>query len=394
MNMKKILIGGAVVLVVAAMVVKESSKAEAVRSVTITEEGISSYVEERAHTSLPHIYHITMPLQGRILPIEVEEGHAVTNGQVVARVEDLDWHEATTQVHEMVKAMQSAVAAAAAQIKANEARTAYTKWMFDAVDQAGSEAVSEQDKRRTKWEYLDSQVKTEESTATYHSMEAFYTITKMLRPYVERNLDRTTVKSPVSGTVLKRHVWNEKVMTPGTSLLDIGNLDALEITAEILTEEAVRIQAGDRVEIFGESFGDRHMSGTVRRIEPEAFTKLSSLGVEQQRVNVNIAFDKDEFSQFKEAGYTIGLHYRARIRIITDEKDQAIVIPRTALFRGSNGDWQTYRIENGRARRVDLKIGLSNNYTAEVLEGVGPGDQVIDAPESAIEDGLRVRLIE
>jgi HlyD family secretion protein len=393
MKMKRMVIGVVAVVVIGVVVVKDSTKSLTVRPADVSQGAIQAYIEERAHTSLPHLYHITMPLQGRLLPIELEEGDAITNGQVVARIEDIDWKDAKEQLGEMVVAMENTVAASLAQVKASEARTAFAKWIWEAYDKAGSEAVSEQEKRRSKWQYYDSQVKLDGSTAAFHAMSAFDSITRMLQPFVARNLERTTVKSPVAGTLLKRHVWNEKVITPGTALLDIGNLSELEITAEVLTEEAIRIQPGDRVEIFGESFGDRHMRGSVRRIEPEAFTKLSSLGVEQQRVNVNIAFDPTEFAQLKEAGYTVGLRYRVRVRIVTDEVNDAVLIPRTALFRGSAGGWQAYRIAGGRAELVDLKIGLSNNYVAEVLDGLLPGDRVVDAPESAVEDGARVASV-
>ena len=392
--MKRVMIGIAAVVVVGAVVVKESTKSLTVRQAEISQGTIQTYVEERAQTSLPHLYHITMPLQGRVLPIDLEEGDAMTNGQIVARIEDVDWRDAKGQLDEMVVAMENTVAASLAQVKASAARTDFAKWIWDAYDKAGTQAVSEQEKRRSKWQYYDSQVKLEGSTAALHAMTAFDSITKMLQPFVARNLERTTVTSPVAGTLLKRHVWNEKVITAGTPLLDIGNLDELEITAEVLTEEAIRIQRGDRVEIYGESFGDRHMQGVVRRIEPEAFTKLSSLGVEQQRVNVNIAFDAEEFAQLQAAGYNVGLHYRVRVRIVTDEAEQVVLIPRTALFRGGAGGWQAYRITGGRAELVALEIGLANNYMAQVLEGLRPGDRVIDAPESSVEDGARVRRLD
>ena len=89
-----------------------------------------------------------------------------------------------------------------------------------------------------------------------------------------------------------------------------------------------------------------------------------------------------------------GRDYRARVRIVTDEKEQVILVPRTALFRGNDGGWQTYKVENGRAVLSNLEIGLSNNYVAEVINGLKPGDVVIDAPESSIQDGLKISVAE
>lgn len=387
---RTVVITVALAAVIGILIYHDMTQGTTVRVAEIVEGPLEAYVEERAYTSLPNIYHITMPLQGRILPIEVTEGDTVTNGQVVATLEDTDWLDTSEQVDQMVRAMESSVKAAQAQIKANEARTDFTKWVWETLQDTTEGAVSEQDRRKSQWEYLDSVVKTEESTATYFAMDAFLAMTRIFQPYVERNLKRTRVESPVDGVVLKRHVWNEKVMTPGSPVLDIGDLEQLEATAEILTEEAVRIQPGDRVVILGEAVGDEPMMGTVRRIEPEAFTKMSSLGVEQQRVKVRIVFDPEAFAAAQEEGWTIGLNYRVRVRVITDEKEQAILIPRTALFRGEDGGWETFRVEKGRARLAPLKVGLANDFQAEVLEGLKPGDIVIDAPESGIADGVRV----
>lgn len=390
----RIVIGLLVIAGIGMVAFRELTKGVTVRSARASEGAIASYVEERAYTSLPHIYHITMPMQGRIEPIEVQEGDSVTEGQLVARIENLDWLDASRQMDELVSAMGSAVKASAAEIKASEARTAFTEWVWKANEGAAGKAVSEQEKRRSRWDYLDSVVKTEESTASFHAMDAFLRVTRIMQPYVKRNLERTTVKCPVAGVVLKRHVWNERMMNPGEPLLDIGDLGQLEITAEILTEQAVGIEPGDRVDILGETVGNAPMKGTVRRVEPEAFTKLSSLGVEQQRVNVKISFDADDFAAYTESGRSLGLHYRTRVRIITDEKEQVVRIPRTALFRDSGGGWATYRIEEGRARLTTLQIGLANDRIAEVIDGLGAGDVVIDAPESAIVDGTRVKMME
>ena len=391
-KVRTLVISVAAVAVIGFMVYRDASKGVTVRVAQITEGPLEAYIEERAYTSLPNIYHITMPMQGRILPIEVTEGDQVTNRQVVAALEDTDWLDTSEQVDQMVRAMESAVKAAQAQIKANEARTDFTKWVWETLRETTEGAVSEQDRRKSKWEYLDSVVKTEESTASYYAMDAFLAVTRIFQPYVERNLKRTRVESPVDGVVLKRHVWNEKMMTAGAPVLDIGDLDQLEVTAEILSEEAVRIQPEDRVLIFGEAVGGETMTGAVRRIDPQAFTKVSSLGVEQQRVKVRIVFDPEAFARAEAKGWTVGLHYRVRVRIITDEKEKAVLIPRTALFRGAEGGWAAYRMDKGRARLVPVKIGLANDFQAEVLEGLQAGDEVIDAPESGLGDGVRVAV--
>lgn len=385
----------AVLLLLLMVIVSKMNRNSPVRIAVTSEGSIKAYVEERARTSLPHIYHITMPLQGRVLPIAVEEGDTVKTGEIVVRLEDIDWQDTTRQVRDILVAVDNWIQASEAQVRANRIRQDFTKWEWEKNEiLLQSAAISERQERETKRRYLDSTVKIEESQAMYHMSKAFQSMVQLMPAYVKRNLDRTLVKSPVSGTVLKRHVWNEKVMTPGEPLLDIGNLDELEVTADILSEEAVYIQPGNKVEIFGESVGAIPLEGRVRLVEPEAFTKMSSLGVEEQRVAVKIAFGEKALATLKQAGKTMGLHYRVRVRIITAEKSGVAIVPRTSLFHGMAGNWQLYRVVSGRAQLTDVDVGLMNDHQAEVLSGVGVGEPVIVAPESSIGNGTRVEAIQ
>ncbi len=365
-----------------------------IRSAVAVKGTIQSYVEERARTSLPHIYHITMPLQGNILPIIVEEGDTVTPGQLVAQVDDIDWRDNVLQVDNIVVAVEKWVESIESQVKASKIREEYTKWEWETNKELlRSDYISERTGRNSKRWYLDSAVKIEEGQAMFHMSKAFQEITDILPAYVKRNLEKTQIKSPVAGKVLKRHVWNEKVMNPGEPLLDIGDMDELEITADILTEQVVRVQPGDRVEIFGEALGETRLEGIVRRIEPEAFTKISSLGVEEQRVAVKISFGGKSIEDLKESGRTLGLGYRVRIRIFTDEKSEATIVPRTVLFHGIKGNWQLYRVLDGKTRLTDVEVGLLNNYDAEILSGIQVNDIVVIAPESSISEGSRVEVM-
>lgn len=380
-----------VVFAVVGGIVSEVTKKVPIRAAEVTRGPVQAYVEERGRTSLPHIYHITMPMQGRVLPISVQEGEVVQTGQLVVRLEDIDLQETALQVKDIVVAMDNWRNAAEAQVKASKIRQEFTKWEYEKNRKLVKQsAVSERQERTSRRNYLDSNVQIESSQAMFYATEAFQSIVHLLPAYVTRNLIRTHVRSPVNGTVLKRHVWNEKVMTPGEPLLDIGDLTKLEVTADIMTEEAVRVQSGDRVEIFGEALGSKPVRGIVRLVEPEAFRKISSLGVEEQRVAVKIAFDKGTLEALKKSGRTLGLRYRVRVRVITDEKKDALTVPRTALFRGMEGGWQVYHVDQGRAILTSVDVGLMNDHVAEVLSGVRIDDMVIVAPESSISDGTRV----
>jgi multidrug efflux pump subunit AcrA (membrane-fusion protein) len=117
--------------------------------------------------------------------------------------------------------------------------------------------------------------------------------------------------------------------------------------------------------------------------------------VEQQRVRVIIAFGLGELDALKERGRELGADYRVRVRIFTGSRSNTITIPRSALFRGSEGDWQVFAVREGQAKRIDVKVGLLNDFRAEILEGIQADEQVIIAPEASLQDGQKVepRLI-
>lgn len=390
-----LLAGLGVAVMVTFLIISEMTKTTPVRSASVKKGVIQAYVEERARTSLPHIYYVTMPMQGRVLPITVTEGDKVEKGDLLVKLDDADWQDATEEAREMIVAMENWVKAASAQVKASQIYEDYAQWEWSVDEKLmkGS-SVSEKKGRESKRNFLDSSVKVEESQSMYHMSRALQAITEFLPAYVKRNLDRTMVRSPVNGTILKRHVWNEKVMTPGEPLLDIGNLAELEVSADILTEEAVKISIGDPVLIFGEALGSETLNGQVRLIEPEAFTKVSSLGVEEQRVTVKIRFTEETAKKIQDSGLNLGLQYRVRVKVVTDEKKGALLVPRTALFHGLDSGWKVYVIQDGKAGIKDVQVGLMNDYEAEILSGLTVEEQVIVAPESSLQEGMKVSVRE
>jgi HlyD family secretion protein len=153
----------------------------------------------------------------------------------------------------------------------------------------------------------------------------------------------------------------------------------------------VDISAGDAVDIIVPTVRHEPLRGTVNRVEPRGFTKISSLGVEQQRVLVIVAFDAKALAQFRAEGYSMGVGYRLRVRIYTDAHEGAVAVPRSVVFRGAEDRWQAFVVRDGRARRVSLEIGLLNDVEAEVLQGLDAGDDVVLAPDSDLHDGARVK---
>jgi HlyD family secretion protein len=130
----------------------------------------------------------------------------------------------------------------------------------------------------------------------------------------------------------------------------------------------------------------------VHRIYPAGFTKVSSLGVEQQRVNVIVRFAEGVLEKLREQR-DLGVDYRVRVRIFTEHKSDALLVPRTALFRGADGGWEVFVVRDRRAKLQPVEVGLMNDERVEIISGLQQGEIVVLAPESSLIDGTRVKPI-
>lgn len=188
------------------------------------------------------------------------------------------------------------------------------------------------------------------------------------------------VRAPVSGRVLRVVEESERVVTPGTPLLELSS-QSLEIVVDVLSTDAVKIKPGAMVFIEGWG-GEQAIKARVRLIEPSAFTKISALGIEEQRVNV--------IADFVESFAQLGDGYRVEARIVIWEAEKIIKVPANTLFRqGQN--WSVFVVENGQAKLRTVEIGHRNAFEAEVIKGLQEGEQVIIHPSSEITDGMTVR---
>lgn len=187
------------------------------------------------------------------------------------------------------------------------------------------------------------------------------------------------LRSPVSGVVLRRLQESETVVATGTPLVEVGDLANLEIVSDLLSSAAVKVKPGPRV-LIEQWGGDRPLGGRVQRIEPSGFTKISALGVEEQRVNVIVDFDDKP---------TLGDGYRVEVRIIVAERTDVVKVPGSSLFRVGT-DWAVYTVDAGRARRRTVEVGQQNGLEAEIVKGLEAGEEVLVAPSDAVADGVKV----
>jgi HlyD family secretion protein len=436
-----------VIVAVAGAVYATTTASQLVDTAPARRGRVCAFVEERATTRLPRTYRITMPIDGRILPIELTEGDAVRADQIVAQIELADLDTAVRMAEARVRRLQArivenndtrielstireldsvlesvdrSVEASRAQTEAAKARESYRVTDHQRKKDAFAEnAASRQELDEAELAEIESRVDYRADILALRALEAIREATQIwplqVNQMIEkkalteavlrhelteaeaaldqarRDRDRAQVRSPVDGIVMRRAVSNLRMLPAGELLLEIGRLEELEIEVEVLSQEAVDVTPGDPVDIIVPTVRHEPLRGTVRRVEPRGFTKISSLGVEQQRVLVIVAFDPEAVSRFRDEGYSMGVGYRLRVRIYTDAHEDAVAVPRSALFRGPEDRWQAFVVRNGRARRADLEIGLLNDVEGEVLAGLDAGDAVILAPDADLHDGARVK---
>lgn len=423
-----------------------SSSGMRVQTADVSQGTVRTWVEDQAMTTLPLVHRITLPQDGRILPIVLEPGHAVSKGQAVAQMDSTDFMaalaisraqvaeiEAQIAVNEynriektalkesshVIEAMREAARAADEWIRANEAELEYSKWVLDMEKELVRQKASSMEKlRRVERDVgqADSSLASSRfmSKAVWAVTAAFELLPRYIEDYLGlkdlqtdalhhrldgaraqleqavRQLERTSIKSPVDGVVLRRLVENEQFLPAGTLLMEIGDMNDLEVTADILSQDAVMVRPGHPVDIYGPAIGEAPIQGKVLHIRPAGFTRVSSLGVEQQRVPIIVGFDAYSRQTLAERGRSLGLAYRVRVRIYTGEEPDVLKIPRTGLFRGTGNQWQVFAVEEGRAVLRSVELGLQNDNEAQIIKGLTVGETIIVAPPKGLREGDRV----
>ena len=314
------------------------------------------------------------------------------------------------QALNFVQSMDRTVEAARERVRTGEAKLAYANKNLkrnEGLARSGAGAQDQLDQARVA--QVGADVDYQQDRLVLRAMESLQAATALIptgvRQYIERkslpravlekqlaeaqvNLhqaekdrDRGTMTSPVDGVVLERPVTNERQLAAGTVLLRIGRPEDLEVESDVLSQDVVRVKVGNRVDIVGPAIGSHPAQGTVSSIYPAGFTKVSSLGVEQQRVKVIVKFEPEDLRRLREQR-DLGVEYRVRVRIYTAEKTGALTVPRSALFRGPDGRWRVFAVRDRRAALVPVEVGLINDEHAEVARGLSDNDLVILAPET------------
>jgi HlyD family secretion protein len=351
-------------------------------------------VEDEAKTQVRHIYTVSAPVAGRVLRTSRHVGDVVTADETVVAV-----MQPMTPSFLDVRSREELQAAAAAAEAAVRLAEAEVRRAEAALDFARTDLQRAQTLVRTETisaRALDkAKLDVETNAAALASARALLEVRRSERASAAaRLIDPASaalprnptcciqLRAPATGRVLKLVQESETVVLPGTPLIEIGDPADLEISAELLSTDAVQIVPGALVRIDG--WGGPPVQGRVRRVDPAGFVKVSALGIEEQRVRTII-----DFTDPPDAWTRLGHDYRVIVHVVVWSADNALTVPIGALFRKGD-DWAVFVVRDGRARATPVQIGRRNNRVAQVLSGLVAGDSVVLHASDRIGDGTRV----
>ncbi len=395
---------------------------------------------EPARTRLAKKYPVTMPVAGRIARIDLEPGDEVQVGQTLVEFDRLPLERATAEARaevaelkariavqdderveqiDMTRAEANAEAAAEsfkvaeAQVIAGQARLERAVKEIKRMEElAAKNAVSQSALDDTQLEVETRQADLRQYESAREQAKAQLAAVGLGPESIERQLDRkrmqrevfvhqldqararlaradhdlelASVSSPIDGIVLERYEQGDSSLLAGQKLMLLGNMSQLEVIADVLTQDALRLGPGSEV-ILEPAAGRDALAGTVDRIEPAGFTKLSSLGVEQQRVNVIV--------KFNESHDELGVGYRLQARFITGQKAAALIIPRFSVLQSPDNTFYVFKIVNGKLVEQPITLGLRSDLEMGVLDGLAESDLIAAVPDTTMKDGMKVKTV-
>lgn len=347
-------------------------------------------VDEDGRTRVKDRYLVSAPIDGLVTRIELEPGDVVEAGEVVARIIPLVAPLLDARARLAAEARVAAALSARKQAAAGVER-AKAALRFAEADAArlerllAEEVIAARELEQARFSKRAAAAELASARFAYevaeHELETARAALHRLQPGAEVG-EQIEVTAPVAGRVLEVHRKSEGAVQVGTPFVEVGDPGALEVVVDVLTPDAVAIPEGARVVL--DRWGGPALEGRVRRAEPSAFTRVSALGVEEQRVNVLVDLVDD-----RGVG-RLGDGYRVEAHIVVWESADALSVPSSAVFRGKRG-FSVYRVEAGIARATVVSVGQRTGRRVEILSGLAAGDAVIVHPSDAVEDGVAVR---
>ena len=354
--------------------------------VTIDEEGV---------TSVRELYVVSAPVGGRVRRLDLKVGDRVVEKRnLVASIEPaspafLD-ERSRRSARAMFHAAQAGAALATAKLNSANAELEYAQTDFKRAETlARRETVSQKtlDQARLEVAMRKAAVDSAKAELMVREQELESARANMIEPGLipegTSGLCCVQVMAPATGQIIKVHSESEKVIAQGTPILEIGDPKDLEIIVELLSSDAVKLKVGAPAEIV-QWGGNWPLKARIRRIEPTAFTKVSALGIDEQRVKVHLDID-DPHERWKLLGHD----YRVYAKIELWSGTDVVQVPLSALFRKGN-EWSVYVERDGTAELRTIRIGARNDLTAQIIEGLQPDEKVVLHPSDRIADGVRI----
>lgn len=348
-------------------------------------------VDEEGMTRVQHRYVITAPVAGQLRRIDWKAGAVVEAGRtVLATLETggADFLDARSLA--LAEARVRAAEAAQEAGRAQRDRAGAAAKLF-AADRARAKVLREQavlSEQEFERVQMQAEAGAQELRAAEFALKVAEFELQQARTLLSRGLpggaaaEPLVLTSPVSGRILRVLQESARMVPAGFPLLEVGDPADLELRIEVLSRDGVAIRPGARV-LLEQWGGPETLEARVRLVEPSAFTKISALGVEEQRVYV-IA----DFVDPIERRPTLGDSYRVEARIVVWESADTLQVPSGALFQRA-GAWRAFVVEDGRARSRVVEVGRSNGVRTEILGGLREGDQVVVYPGDKVVEGTR-----
>ncbi len=375
--------GALALMAVVGLVLRPASGIK-VETATASRTTLVVTVDEEGRTRVRDRYVVASPVDGRLERIGVLEGHRLVAGDLVARIFPTPADpRAAGMARGALSAAQSRRGDVVARMQAAQAlkeQTARELRRAQELFKGGAASEEAVEQARLADTTADREIESRKAALGAAEAEVASARAALIGAGPAGSGPAVEVRAPTAGRVLRVLQQSARVVMAGTPLIEIGNASGLEAVIDVLSEEAARISPSDKVTI-DQWGGDEVLHGTVRLVEPEGFTKVSALGVEEQRVNVIV--------DLADPPAALGAGYRVEAHIATWTGENALTVPMSALFQ-EKGAWTVFTVQDGRAVRRTLRIGHQSAELAEVLGGLEEGDRVIVYPSPLIADGVRV----
>jgi len=362
---------------------------------TVERGPLAVTVDEEGQTRVRDVHVLSAPVAGRMRRIEADAGDEVIAGEtIVAQIEPIDPTlldvRSESEAQAAVRAASAARDTAAAEVQRAEANLAFAqKELARQQNLMERGAVSQRDLDAANREYRTSRAVLETARAAFQEriFELDRAQARLVSPIETRERGGECacipLRAPVSGRVLRVIRESEGPVQAGDPLLEIGDPSQLEVVVDLLSADAVKVEPGARA-ILEEWGGGEPLEARVRRVEPYGFTKISALGIEEQRVNVIL-----DFAEPREKWRALGHGYQAEVRIVLWEGEDVLKLPLSALFRDGER-WAVFAAGNGVARLRHVERGRHNGLEAQIVAGLEAGEKIVLYPSNRVADGVRV----